>query len=197
MKKENTILILAAFFISTFSIYYTVCDVFTDSWIAFDFLGDIICYITFAISAICIIKKATRKYLQTKRKYYLASVPILVVAFIITFYIHYSDYQSNKESNILFQASYSEDFNGISIDLKKDNTFLINDFAGIGGHYFRGKYKVENNYINLKMDRSYPEGKNIADRLMIEGDSIYYLVDKYGTYNYSYTMKITKNRIIN
>lgn len=201
MKRQRFRQIILTVIIGFLAIYYATVDIYPDghkdTLTEIDNLITIIFYSILSLFAIIICIKSIQDYLRIENRELSILTPnVLIISILsITFYIYYSANEMNKESNIILKATYTNDINGIDIHLKKDKTYKFDLYSIEGGNYYYGKYKIENDTIYLKMKKWHEDNKHIANKLLIEGDSIYYSFDKNGNYDKSFIMRITKNNL--
>lgn len=127
------------------------------------------------------IIKDTDLYFLTKKKIsYLPTSIGTVMLLIIGIYLYYQNSITNAKTSI--RAFYDGGFNGISIDLKKNGTYIVANGSFMGNDYFYGTYSIKDSTITL--DKSNIDGVITSNKLGIKKYAPFSLINqdeqKYG-----------------
>lgn len=96
--------------------------------------------------------------LRKKRQLiYLIPIIISLTTFIIVFII-WQKIEERESSPIVLKAHYDGDINGLTLTLKKNLTYKLEDFAFLGETDYFGNYTIKGDTILLS--KKYPLGKD-------------------------------------
>lgn len=112
-------------------------------------------------------------------------IPLAVSAInLIVVMIIKNEFDKREASPVIFQAHYDGDINGITLYLRKNNTYKIDDFAFLGGTSHYGKYKFNGDTIVLSKKYPLGEDRDIMSNKLLKGNE-YVLIkpDSSGQYN--------------
>lgn len=120
-------------------------------------------------------------YLLTKKKMsYFPTILGAVILLIIGAYLYYQNSITNAKTSIA--AFYDGGFNGFSIDLKENGTYIMANGSGLGSFYFYGTYTIKDSIITL--DKSNIDGVIKSNKLGIKKYAPFSLINqdeqKYG-----------------
>lgn len=98
------------------------------------------------------------KLFRNKKMGFILPLAVTIIHFVVIQVIQ-SIFEQRESSPIVLHAHYYGDINGISLFLRKNNTYKIDDFSILGGTCHYGKYILKGDTIVLS--EKYPLG---ADR---------------------------------
>lgn len=128
----------------------------------------------FIFSLVQIVKK--RKYV------YFFPVGICLATFVTIIVIATKIYMRDS-SPVILQAHYDGDINGLTLYLRENKTYKIQDFGFLGGTNHYGEYKIKGDTIILS--KKYPLGEDrhiMCNKLVRKKDRILLKPDSTGVY---------------
>lgn len=132
---------------------------------AFDMELDIICW---SIVGVFTIWPILVSFLKAGKILPLSQVSKIVLGISISSIVIVAAMSSNRhqyfDQKSLLKIGTSADFNGVTIDFKKDGTYIFNRY-GLGADYGYGSYAISQNHIYLQPEN--PTGTHISDSLII------------------------------
>lgn len=116
-----------------------------------DFISEfveIILLILYLLLLVINIVWSFNKYKRKKKHivFFPVFIGILMLSFVL---IIKKDIYNEFNKPTLVKAYYDGDYNGVSIDFKKDGTYIIDDFLIGFNHYEYGYYRIERDTILL------------------------------------------------
>lgn len=157
-------------------------------WSVFDGIETIFWYGIGTLIAIPTAINAVKSYRRSKSKAYLT--PLIVLGFAAISSLGLQFIQTESNSTLILWAHYDGDTNGLTLKLREDQTYILENYSILGGEFTEGHYRLENDTIY--MDRKEPIGN---DKLVITKDKVLFHLDKNGEYETGfYSMRIIEIR---
>ena len=99
--------------------------------------------------------------------------------------------QRDSSPSQIYCVTKMNDFNGVSIDFRKDGTYKLTSWS-LGADFYRGKFKLKDSIITI--DKSKIESCIVSDRFVIRQDGE---IDSTGKQEKSIYQIDTKGQVIN
>ena len=197
MKSEKTkkIILTTLSVLSAFVVLrHEISNFHKTEWFIFDSFEIILWYglgLLIAIPTIIISIKFARK---TKSKTYYLPVVILVLATIVNLGL-LTFGKTENNSPIILWANYDGDTNGLTLRLREDGTYKLENYSILGGDFTEGTYDIQNDTIYL--DKEKPIGNDfMTGKLVLTPDKILFHLDNNGEYDTAFfSMRIIEKKI--
>ena len=193
MKKSSSILILSLLVIS--GIYYLYFSIKT---VDNTFIFDGIIYFLLILLFIVFFTTTFRNDFKTFRvsKNYKSFLFTVIGTLIIILNIGCQLYLSSRDnSEILLKAFYDGDYNGSSLEFRKDGTYKFGNGSGLGESIQRGSYYIIDTVITLDKNNidNVIESKTLVLRSELNGtDAKILQIDK----NFNLIERATEFRVV-
>jgi len=120
------------------------------------------------------IIKDYKEYVLTKKR--TSYLPTFIGLAFITLILSIDFYQDRKmNAKSLLTGYYDGGFNGFSIDLKENGTYIMSNGSGLGESYFYGTYTIKDSIITI--DKSSIDNVITSDRLVVRNSQYYLPLD--------------------
>lgn len=194
MKNDKTriILLTALSVVSAFVVLrHEILSLNKTEWFIFDAFETLFWLGLGILIAIPTTINAVKSYKRSSSKSYFIPIIILGSATFLSLGLQFVHTENN--SPVILSAHYDGDTNGISLKLREDRTYRLENYSILGGEFIEGNYKLENDTIY--MDRKEPIGNDfINDKLVVTKDKILFHLDKNGNFDtVNYFMRIIEN----
>lgn len=194
MKNDKTriILLTALSVVSAFVVLrHEILSLNKTEWFIFDAFETLFWLGLGILIAIPTTINAVKSYKRSSSKSYFIPIIILGSATFLSLGLQFVHTENN--SPVILSAHYDGDTNGISLKLREDRTYGIENYSILGGEFIEGNYILENDTIY--MDRKEPIGNDfINDKLVVTKDKILFHLDKNGNFDtVNYFMRIIEN----
>lgn len=158
-----------------------------DLFSLFFWLGEIIlklCFIGLGVFSIFqIIKKRSFGYIIPALLFFFTFSVVIIVWVKIN---------RRDASPTVMKAHYPGDLNGITLILRRNNTYKLGEYTIFGGTEFYGEYTIESDTISLSEKHPLGEDRDIiCDKLLLKGNFILLKADKNGIYTENLKLRIT------
>ena len=120
-----------------------------------------------AITFLTVALLDTRQFDRTKNLSSFAATFIGVVIFIGYLLVLNNYKQRDNSPSQIYCVTKMNDFNGVSIDFRKDGTYKLTSWS-IGADIYRGKYTIKDSIITI--DKSKIENCIVSNRFVIRQD---------------------------
>lgn len=189
-KKTITVLTILSLFISYFIITSEIqsLDLSEEGF----FLGSILFLFLWLLKlALLVIGIHSLFKLVEKRNLgYFINVIITIVTLIVVIVVWYK-VDKRESSPIILEAHYDGDINGITLSLRKNDTYKIQDYSLFGGTDHFGKYSFNGDTILLNKEFPLGEERNILDnKLLRRNNYILIKADSNGIYQEDQSLKL-------
>lgn len=194
MKNDKTriILLTALSVVSAFVVLrHEILSLNKTEWFIFDAFETLFWLGLGILIAIPTTINAVKSYKRSSSKSYFIPIIILGSATFLSLGLQFVHTENN--SPVILSAHYDGDTNGISLKLREDRTYGLENYSILGGEFIEGNYILENDTIY--MDRKEPIGNDfINDKLVVTKDKILFHLDKNGNFDtVNYFMRIIEN----
>lgn len=108
---------------------------------------------------------------------------VCVMSFV-SIAVLWQKFETRESSPVTLKAHYDGDINGLTLYLRKNKTYKLDDFAFLGGTIHYGEYKIIGDTILLS--KKYPLGRDrdiMSNKLLIGKEFILIKPDSNGFYN--------------
>jgi len=169
-------------------------ELYSNEWNLFDTFRTVLWYGLSLLIGIPTMIYSIKRLKDTKSREYYIPIIILVVGVVSNIGILIAGNESNN-SKIILRANYDGDTNGISIVMREDSSYEINNYTVFGGEYINGKFEMNKDTILL--DRQKPIGNDfMSQKLIIDHDKILFNYEEDSGYDTAYfVMKIIEKNI--
>jgi hypothetical protein len=133
----------------------------------FEHEGNIFYGVVAAIIFLIVLFFDTKQFRQTKKWKSFVATFIGISILIGHFMVLHSLKQIDNSPSQIYCVTKMNDFNGVSIDFRKDGTYKLTSWC-LGADIYRGKYSIKDSIITL--DKSTIENTIISDRLLMRQD---------------------------
>ncbi len=196
MKSETTrkIILTTLSVLSAFVVLrHEISNLHKTDWFVFDSFEIILWYglgLLIAIPTIIISIKSASK---TNSKTYYIPVVILGLATIVNLGL-LTFGQTENDSPIILWANYDGDTNGLTLKLREDGTYKLENYSILGGDFSEGTYNIQNDTVFL--DKEEPIGNDFMTRkLVLTPDKILFHLDNKGEYDTGFfSMRIIEKK---
>jgi len=137
---------------------------------------------------------STIEIIKRRKLGFLFPFAVSIISLVVIVII-WKKFETRESSPIILQAQYDGDINGITLYLRKNNTYKINDFAFLGGTNHYGEYIMKGDTILLS--KKYPLGSDrdvMSDKLLKGKEFVLIKPDSNGQYDENEYIKL---RLIN
>ncbi|GGG55330.1 hypothetical protein [Epilithonimonas arachidiradicis] len=193
MKKLSSILIL---FLSVITgIYYLYFSIKTaDNTFIFDGVIYFLLIILFIVFFTITVRNDFNNFKISKKykSFLFTAIGILIIILNIGCQLYLS---SRDNSEIVLKVFYDGDYNGSSLEFRKDGTYKFGNGSGLGESIQRGKYSIKDTIITLDKDNidNVIESKTLMLKRELNGtDAKIVQVDK----NFKLIDRATKFRVV-
>lgn len=122
---------------------------------------------------------AIKLFRKSRLKVFLIPVFIIVTGIITNLGVQFLKIENT--SPIILWAHYDGDINGLTLKLRKDGTYRLDDYSILGGEFFEGKFQIEKDTIYLYQKGS--SGNDFVSRkLLLTPDKVLFELDENGEY---------------
>lgn len=193
MKKSSSILVLSLLVIT--GIYYLYFSIKTaDNTFIFDGVIYFLLILLFTVFFAITIKNDFKSFKVSKnyKSFLFTIIGFLIIIINIGCQLCLS---SRDNSEILLKAFYDGDYNGSSLELRKDGTYKFGNGSGLGESVQRGKYSINDAIITLDKDNidNVIESKTLVLRSELNGtDAKIFQIDK----NFNLIDRATQFRVV-
>ena len=130
-------------------------------------------------------------FIVRKRQFgYVIPIIACLSTFLVTLIV-WSKLHAREISPIRLKAHYDGDINGLTLTLKENLTYRLQDYSFIGGTAHFGEYEIKGDTIFLS--EQYPLGRDrdiMSSKLLIRSDFILIKPDANGIYNQEDYLKL-------
>lgn len=170
-------------------IWYQLQQINITEWFAFDGIFD---SIKLGIGTLVLIPSLISSFTafrKTRNRAFLIPLGLVASSILLCSILPYFDKYENH-SELVFQAHYDGDINGVTLRLYEDGRFQIENYSILGGDYHYGDYQIQDDTIHLS--NAEPQlPKPIENKLVLEEDKVLFELDDSGKYRTGYfTMRI-------
>jgi len=193
MKKSSSILIFSLLIIT--GIYYICFSLKTaDNTFIFDGVIYFILILLFIVFFTITFKHdfKTFKVSKSYKSFFFTAIGTLIIILNIGCQLYLA---SRDSSEIILKAFYNGDFNGSSLEFRKDGTYKFGNGSGLGESTQRGNFSVNDSIITLDRNNidNVIESKTLVIRNELNGtDAKILQLDK----NFNVIAKATEFRVV-
>lgn len=195
MKNDTTrkIILTTLSIVSAFVVLrHEILNLNKTEWFIFDSFETLFWYGLGILIAIPTTINAVKSYKRSKSKAYF--IPVIILGFATILNLGLQFVQTENDSPVILWAHYDGDTNGLTLKLREDKTYRLENYSILGGDFIEGNYRLENDTIY--MDRKEPIGNDFMnDKLVITKDKVFFHLDKNGEYETGFfSMRIIEKK---
>jgi len=193
MKKSSSILIFSLLIIiGVYYLYFSVRNI--DNTFIFDGVIYFLLILLFIVFYIITFRNdfKTFKVLKNYKSFLFTAIGSLIIILNIGCHLYLS---SRDNSEVVLKAFYDGDYNGSSLEFRKDGTYKFGNGSGLGVSIQRGYYSMNDSIITLDKDDidKVIESKTLVIRSKLSGTDVKILqIDK----NFNLIAKATEFRVV-
>jgi len=193
MKKSSSILIFSLLIIiGVYYLYFSVRNI--DNTFIFDGVIYFLLILLFIVFYIITFRNdfKTFKVLKNYKSFLFTAIGSLIIILNIGCHLYLS---SRDNSEVVLKAFYDGDYNGSSLEFRKDGTYKFGNGSGLGVSIQRGYYSMNDSIITLDKDDidKVIESKTLVIRSELSGTDVKILqIDK----NFNLIAKATEFRVV-
>lgn len=131
------------------------------------------------------------EFIRKKRTGFVIPIIVTVLNLIVIKVIQ-NEFEKREASPVVFQAHYDGDINGLTLYLRKNHTYKIDDFSILGGTCHYGKYILKGDTIVLS--EKYPLGADrdiMGNKLLKTSDFVFIQTDALGHFKTENYIKLS------
>ncbi|MBS1732967.1 MAG: hypothetical protein JST02_06695 [Bacteroidetes bacterium] len=130
-------------------------------------LGNIFYGIIWLVTILIVLFFDNKEFKETKKWLSFLATFISIIIFTGYLFIFNNIKYNDKAPSLIYCVTKISDFNGISIDFRKDGTYKLTSW-GLGAEIYRGKFTIKDSIITV--DKSQIENNIISSRFVIRQD---------------------------